>query len=173
MEARSPWVVTRGSISPERRDSIQRQNWVATLRDFRRVGAPESRLALPLRLAAGQFLDLRLLRSARILAGLQRFVRFALLARRAFCFLSVFSAQCCCICHELFSELEFVIGRLSNCVVQIPMRPKSAKLLNYQITQFSNTLQAFSSWAYFSTSFFKPKRGNCTVILASSPSPSR
>jgi hypothetical protein len=32
---------------------------------------------------------------------------------------------------------------------------------------------ARSNWAYFSTSFFKPKRGNCTVILASSPSPSR
>src|ERR1700721_4341550 len=32
---------------------------------------------------------------------------------------------------------------------------------------------ARSSWAYFSTSFFYPKRGNCTVILASSPSPSR
>src|ERR1019366_6689676 len=32
---------------------------------------------------------------------------------------------------------------------------------------------AFSSWAYFSTSFFKPNLGNCTVIFASSPSPSR
>src|SRR5215471_11765086 len=32
---------------------------------------------------------------------------------------------------------------------------------------------ARSNCAYFSTSFFKPKRGNCTVILASSPSPSR
>src|SRR6185369_15813697 len=31
----------------------------------------------------------------------------------------------------------------------------------------------FSSCAYFSTSFFSPKRGNCTVSLASSPSPSR
>src|SRR5260370_3327690 len=39
-----------------------------------------------------------------------------------------------------------------------------------QITQSS---QARSSWVYFSTSFFKPKRGNCPVILASSPSPSR
>src|SRR5437763_8260587 len=32
---------------------------------------------------------------------------------------------------------------------------------------------AFSSCAYFSTSFFNPNRGNCTVILAFSPSPSR
>src|SRR5664280_3347125 len=32
---------------------------------------------------------------------------------------------------------------------------------------------AFSNWAYFSTSFFKPNLGNCTVIFASSPSPSR
>src|ERR1700680_1920373 len=39
--------------------------------------------------------------------------------------------------------------------------------------QYSEHTQARSNWAYFSTSFFKPKRGNCTVILASSPSPSR
>src|SRR5260370_40323167 len=39
--------------------------------------------------------------------------------------------------------------------------------------QIPQSSQARSSWAYFSTSFFKPKRGNCTVILASSPSPSR
>src|ERR1019366_1343953 len=32
---------------------------------------------------------------------------------------------------------------------------------------------AFSSWAYFSTSFFKPNFVNCTVIFAFSPSPSR
>src|SRR5215813_3056503 len=32
---------------------------------------------------------------------------------------------------------------------------------------------ARSSWAYFSTSFFNPNLGNCTVILALSPSPSR
>src|ERR1700733_5675980 len=37
----------------------------------------------------------------------------------------------------------------------------------------SEHVHARSSWAYFSTSFFNPKRGNCTVILASSPSPSR
>src|SRR5260370_36937035 len=33
--------------------------------------------------------------------------------------------------------------------------------------------QLLFSPAYFSTSFFKPKRGKFTVILASSPSPSR
>src|SRR5579864_2710327 len=32
---------------------------------------------------------------------------------------------------------------------------------------------ALSRCAYFSTSFFNPNRGNCTVILAFSPSPSR
>jgi hypothetical protein len=40
-------------------------------------------------------------------------------------------------------------------------------LMNHRV------LQARSSCAYFSTSFFNPKRGNCTVIFASSPSPSR
>src|SRR5260370_37567664 len=47
---------------------------------------------------------------------------------------------------------------------------------NYKIAQLHDYLispQLFSSCAYFSTSFFNPKRGNCTVILASSPSPSR
>lgn len=34
-------------------------------------------------------------------------------------------------------------------------------------------VHAFSSCANFSTSFFSPNWGNCTVIFASSPSPSR
>ena len=47
---------------------------------------------LPLRLAAGQFLDLRLLRTPRIIPGLQRLFRLALLARGAFGFLAIFRA---------------------------------------------------------------------------------
>ena len=39
--------------------------------------------ALPLRLAASQFLHLRLFRSACVVAGLQRLLRLALLARGA------------------------------------------------------------------------------------------
>ena len=50
-------------------------------------------LVLPLRLAAGQFLELRLLRSARIIAGLERLVCLALLASGALRFLAFFSAE--------------------------------------------------------------------------------
>jgi hypothetical protein len=47
-------------------------------------------LTLPLRLAAGQLLHLWLLRSAGVVAGLERLFRFALLARGAFGFLAFF-----------------------------------------------------------------------------------
>src|SRR5580704_16802615 len=57
-------------------------------------------LSLPLRLAAGQFLDLRLLRSARIVAGLQRLFSLALLARGSFGFLAFIFAKRCRVCHE-------------------------------------------------------------------------
>ena len=56
------------------------------------VGFGPLNLALPLRLAAGQLLDLRLLRSTRILAGLQRLVRLAFLASGALGLLAFFSA---------------------------------------------------------------------------------
>ena len=48
------------------------------------------RAALPLRLTAGQFLDLGFFRSARIIAGLERFFRLAFLAGGAFGFLAFF-----------------------------------------------------------------------------------
>ena len=47
-------------------------------------------LLLPLRLAAGQFLDLGLFRSASVVAGLERIFRLAFLAGGAFGFLSFF-----------------------------------------------------------------------------------
>jgi hypothetical protein len=83
------WVVTRGLISPERRDShdpggplfVICEEWESP--DVRRS-------TLPLRLTASQFLDLRLFRSPRIITGLQRLVGFALLARGAFYFLAFF-----------------------------------------------------------------------------------
>ena len=65
----------------------------------------ELSLVLPLRLAAGQFLDLRLLRSTRILAGLQWLVRLAFLASGAFRRLAFFSAEFCRVCHELFLQM--------------------------------------------------------------------
>lgn len=45
---------------------------------------------LPLRLATGQFLDLGLLRSAGVVAGLERLFRFAFLAGSTFGFLAFF-----------------------------------------------------------------------------------
>ena len=56
--------------------------------------------ALPLCLAAGQFLDLGLFRSASVVAGLERFFRLALLAGGAFGFLAFLFGQLCCVCHE-------------------------------------------------------------------------
>ena len=56
------------------------------------VGFGPLNLALPLRLAAGQLLDLRLLGSARIVAGLERLFRLALLASGALHFLAFISA---------------------------------------------------------------------------------
>jgi len=47
-------------------------------------------LLLPLRLAAGQFLDLGLFRSASVVAGFERIFRLAFLAGGAFGFLSFF-----------------------------------------------------------------------------------
>src|SRR5579863_917106 len=61
---------------------------------------PDDRL--PLRLAADQLLDLRLLRSAGIVAGLQRLFRFALLARSPFGFLAFVAGQLGCIGHDSF-----------------------------------------------------------------------
>ena len=61
-------------------------------------------LVLTLRLAAGQLPDLRLLRSTRILAGLQRLVRLAFLASGALRLLAFFSAEFCRVCHELFLQ---------------------------------------------------------------------
>ena len=72
------------------------------------IGCPPSLARLPLRLAASHLLNFRLLRSARIIARLQRLVRLALLARGAFGFLTFVSAQLCCIGHETLSS-EFVI----------------------------------------------------------------
>src|SRR5579863_447426 len=117
---------------------------------------------LPLRLTACQLLDFALLRTASVLAGFQRLFYFFLFARSAFCLLALFLAQFACICHECrLSLLRFFIAdcRASPGQADENVRPY--------------VFRAASSWAYFSTSFFKPKRGNCTVILASSPSPSR
>src|SRR5271169_4598578 len=52
--------------------------------------AARQRFRLPLCLTAGQFLDLGLFRSARIIAGLERLFRFAFLAGGAFGFLAFF-----------------------------------------------------------------------------------
>src|SRR6266516_3071634 len=43
----------------------------------------------------------------------------------------------------------------------------------YFVGDFLRVHQSLFNPAYFSTSFFNPKRGKFTVILASSPSPSR
>ena len=51
------------------------------------------RAALPLRLTAGQFLDLGLFRSASVIAGLKRLFGLALLAGGAFGFLAFFFRQ--------------------------------------------------------------------------------
>ena len=59
-------------------------------------------LLLPLGLAAGQFLDLGLFRSASVVAGLERFLGFALLAGGAFGFLAFVFGQLGCICHDSF-----------------------------------------------------------------------
>ena len=61
---------------------------------FEKWGSSQMRVltaALPLRLAAGHLLDLRLLRSPRIIAWLQRLFRLAFLARGAFYFLAFVS----------------------------------------------------------------------------------
>ena len=86
-----------------------------------------------------------------------RAVRFDFLRSSLLSFF-VFAMKCClfllkdrpCCCHPERSEGSAVLP--VSCL---------------------HRTQALSNWAYFSTSFFKPKRGNCTVILASSPSPSR
>src|SRR6476646_521726 len=77
----------------------------------------------------------------------------ALLPRGAFHFLAFVFAESRCISHEFL----IVICNLGN----------------YSISKLPNVVHAFSSCAYFSTNFFNPNRGNCTVSLASSPSPSR
>ena len=106
--ARWLWVVTRGLISPERRtphsaigtDEATPPFAISKGGSLKCTGA--NRCFLPLRLSASQFLDLRLLRTARIVAGLERLFRFALLARRAFGFLAFFFGQLGCICHDSF-----------------------------------------------------------------------
>ena len=50
-------------------------------------------LGLPLRLAAGQLLDLGLFRSARIIAGLERLFRFTFLAGGALGLLAFFFGE--------------------------------------------------------------------------------
>src|SRR5579862_4531401 len=96
---------------------------------------------LPLRLTAGQFLNLWLLRSARIIAGLERLFRLALLASRTFEFLPFFSAEFCRVCHELFLGLSnFVIEQLGNLKTrQIGAENITdgalSKLPNYSISQ--------------------------------------
>ena len=57
-------------------------------------------LLLPLRLAAGQLLDFGFLRSAGVVAGLERLFRFAFFAGGAFGFLAFFFGQLSCICHN-------------------------------------------------------------------------
>src|ERR1700723_3794749 len=99
--------------------------------------------ALSLRRAAHHLLHFAFLRATGVLPRLQWFFGFHFLARRASGFFAFFLAQLFRICHECCWFLLKMIGD-----------------------------HARSSCAYFSTSFFKPKRGNCTVILASSPSPS-
>ena len=59
---------------------------------------------LPLRLATSQFLDFGLLRSASVVAGLERLFRLAFLAGGAFGFLAFFLGQLCCIGHEYFLD---------------------------------------------------------------------
>lgn len=59
------------------------------------------RQSLALRLSAGQLFDFRFLRSASVVAGLQRIFGFALFARRPFRFLTFVFAECSCIGHEI------------------------------------------------------------------------
>src|SRR5262245_19156882 len=85
-----------------------------------RKGAPPSRFSkrgipcarcLPLRLSARHLLDFALLRSASVLARLQRMLGLALFSCGALCFLTVFFAQCGCIGHEcvMYSLLVYVV----------------------------------------------------------------
>ena len=55
---------------------------------------------LPFRLAACQLFHLALLRSARIVAGLLRLFRFALLAGGSLALLAFFFGQLLCVCHN-------------------------------------------------------------------------
>jgi hypothetical protein len=55
---------------------------------------------LPFRLTARQLFHLRFFRSARIVAGLLRLFRFALLAGGSLALLPLFLSQLCCVCHD-------------------------------------------------------------------------
>ena len=91
---------------------------------------------LPLGLAASQLLHLRLLRPARIIAGLQRLFRLTFLARSAPGFLTFFSAEFCRVCHVLFLEkfCNLVIAQFCNLkAVLLTENYKTTRLQNYQI----------------------------------------
>src|SRR5277367_2625081 len=55
---------------------------------------------LPFRLAACQLFHLALFRSARVIAGLLRLFRLALLAGGAFALLTFFFGEFLCVCHD-------------------------------------------------------------------------
>src|SRR5947209_17097948 len=72
-----------------------------------------------------------------------------------------------------FANVDLFANAYLILVVRQSLRPfVTADLTRIPVNIHLN-LYAFSSCANFSTSFFNPKRGNCTVIFASSPSPSR
>ena len=100
-------VVTKRFLSPETEHSALSIRPVrVSLRTFGRPGQMPRCIAsiavLPFRLAAGQLLYLRLFRTARIIARLERVFCFPLFARGAFGFFAVFFAEFRCICHECF-----------------------------------------------------------------------
>jgi hypothetical protein len=76
---------------------------------------------LSLRLPARHLLDFAFLRSASVLAGLQRMLGLALFAGCAFCFFAFIFAKCGCISHEVLL-CNLVIGK-----------PTNSPITNYQI----------------------------------------
>ena len=72
------------------------------------------------------------------------------------------------------SEYAFPWAQLSCATRALTfLRSSAVSFLVFAISPFLLCLETFSSCAYFSTNFLIPKRGNCTVIFAVSPSPSR
>ena len=151
--------------------TVPRTEWVITpLRKSRRVGHPPRAISASTVHAPSSSLFASSIR-VRIRGALMEF-RFCASSARCVSLLAFVFAECSCVCHEFFLNWNFVIGKFGNFEsdCRICAFKHDFKLLNYQITKF---IHAFSSCAYFSTNFFNPKRGNCTVSLASSPSPSR